>query len=67
MCWVGCVGRLSECAWLISVLERTVNLDTRIAKPTVLIIGASGVVLTYFHSPIIFFCLPLSERRHNIY
>ena len=55
----GVVG-LSECACLIPVPERTINLDTRRAKPTV--IGAGGVVLTYFHSPIIsFFCLPLCK------
>ena len=33
---------LRECAWLIPVPERTVNLDTRRAKPTVLVKGAGG-------------------------
>ena len=33
--------------------ERTINLDTRRAKPTKLVVDAGGVVLTYCHSPII--------------
>ena len=33
---------LSKCAWLISVPERTINLDTRRAKPIKLVVEAGG-------------------------